>query len=217
MLARLQVIAEAGPPRNVEICHRIETDIWQLEAGRIRVLWFYDEDRVVICSHGFMKASQRTPESEKRIAREALSEAMSTPEPFEDLFSEAAQSDEYWTELAILEFTEELARWMTVRKMSRADLARAIGSSQPYVTKALRGNVNFTIGSMVKLSRAMKLRIRMHLAPEESHTLWRPWDVLAGEVSLDLPGILKTGIEADVTSEARANTLTIAKWSVKAA
>ncbi len=72
MLARLQAVAEAGPPRNVDICHRIEPDIWQFEAGRIRVLWFYDEDRLVILSHGFMKSSPKTPETEKRIAREAL-------------------------------------------------------------------------------------------------------------------------------------------------
>lgn len=72
MLARLAEVAQNGPPRNAKICHQIETDLWQLELGRIRILWFYDQGRVVILSHGFLKQTQKTPEAEKQAAREAL-------------------------------------------------------------------------------------------------------------------------------------------------
>ena len=72
MLARLAEVAQNGPPRNTKICHQIETDIWQLELGRIRILWFYDQGRVVILSHGFLKQTQKTPEAEKQVARETL-------------------------------------------------------------------------------------------------------------------------------------------------
>ena len=74
MLARLADVAETGPPRNVKICHQIDDDIWQIEHGRVRVLWFYDEGRVVVLSQGFIKSTQKTPEAEKRLARSALKE-----------------------------------------------------------------------------------------------------------------------------------------------
>lgn len=72
MLARLKVVSENGPPHNTEICHQIEEGIWQIETGRIRVLWFYDEGKIIVASHGFVKRTKRTPEAEKRPIREAL-------------------------------------------------------------------------------------------------------------------------------------------------
>lgn len=61
MLRLLAFVAEQGPPRNVEISHKIGGDIWELIAGRLRVLWFYSEGRVVVCSHGFIKRTRKTP------------------------------------------------------------------------------------------------------------------------------------------------------------
>jgi len=58
----LDRVAEKGPPRKSEVCHQIQDNIWQLESGRLRVLWFYGRDRgVIICSHGFLKTTQKTP------------------------------------------------------------------------------------------------------------------------------------------------------------
>ena len=74
MLVRLATVAETGPPRNAEICHQIAEDIWQIELGRVRILWFYDEGRIVVLSHGFLKSTQKTPEAEKSRARSALKE-----------------------------------------------------------------------------------------------------------------------------------------------
>jgi phage-related protein len=33
------------------------------------VLWFYDEGRLVICSHGFVKRTRKTPAAELERAR----------------------------------------------------------------------------------------------------------------------------------------------------
>jgi phage-related protein len=62
MLRLLRFAAEHGPPRNVELSHKIAGEIWELIAGRVRVLWFYDEGRLVICSHGFVKRTRKTPQ-----------------------------------------------------------------------------------------------------------------------------------------------------------
>src|SRR4051794_26688530 len=71
MLRLLAMVAEQGPPRNVEVSHKIAGEIWELIAGRLRVLWFYDEGRLVICSHGFLKRTRKTPVAEVDRARAA--------------------------------------------------------------------------------------------------------------------------------------------------
>lgn len=70
LLPLLERVAEdqRGPKSlNKKICHRVDNaeDIWQIRKGRIRVLWFYDEGRVVICAHAFLKKDNKTPKREK--------------------------------------------------------------------------------------------------------------------------------------------------------
>ena len=68
---------------------------------------------------------------------------------------ELRNSDEYWVERVKIEFVEGLARQMQTHSISRAQLAEKIGASAAYITKALRGETNFTIETMVKLARAV--------------------------------------------------------------
>ena len=71
MLRLLDRTAVAGPPRNTDISHQLAAGIWQFIQGRVRVLWFYDEGRRIICSHGFVKRSRETPAREIRRARDS--------------------------------------------------------------------------------------------------------------------------------------------------
>lgn len=64
MLKLLDRVAADGPPRNTEISHQLAEGIWEFIQGRLRVLWFYDQSRLVIASHGFVKRSQKTPAAE---------------------------------------------------------------------------------------------------------------------------------------------------------
>jgi transcriptional regulator with XRE-family HTH domain len=84
---------------------------------------------------------------------------------FRSLFQEAEQHDDYWAELAIVEVTEEVARRMEELGVSRAELARRLGTSPAYVTKVLRGNANFTLATIVKLARALESEVRFRLSP----------------------------------------------------
>jgi transcriptional regulator with XRE-family HTH domain len=97
---------------------------------------------------------------------------MEAKRSFSQLFEEARQQDDYWTEGVIVEFTEELARWMKEKKISRSELATRIGHSPAYVTKVMKGNANFTAATMAKLARALGAEVRIHLAPMESRTTW---------------------------------------------
>ncbi|HVR08731.1 MAG TPA: type II toxin-antitoxin system RelE/ParE family toxin [Thermoanaerobaculia bacterium] len=69
MLRLLAFVAEQGPPRNVETSHKLAGEIWEFITGRLRVLWFYDEGRLVVCSNGFVKRTRKTPIAEIDRAR----------------------------------------------------------------------------------------------------------------------------------------------------
>ena len=101
-----------------------------------------------------------------------------TKKSFRGLFEEAGKHLDYWVAGAEIEFTEELARVMQGQSVSRAELARRIGTSQAYVTKVFRGNANFTLTTMVKLSRALGMDLRLHLARQGAVTHWK--DEFAG-------------------------------------
>ena len=70
MLALLEQVAEAGPPRNTVLSHKLDGNIWEFIRGRLRVCWFFDEGKVVICTHGFIKKTQKTPRAELRKAND---------------------------------------------------------------------------------------------------------------------------------------------------
>ena len=69
MLGILKRVAQIGPVLNPDICHQIEGKIYQFSQGRIRVLWFYDENKIILCTHGFVKKTRKTPRREKQHAK----------------------------------------------------------------------------------------------------------------------------------------------------
>jgi transcriptional regulator with XRE-family HTH domain len=91
---------------------------------------------------------------------------------FEELYAKAEATDSYLTQKASLDFTEELHRQMERQGMTKADLARRIGSSQAYVTKVFRGDVNFTLASMVKLAAAVHARLDVAVTDKEWEVKW---------------------------------------------
>lgn len=84
---------------------------------------------------------------------------------FGALFRRARERDDYWVARASLEFTEEITRLMAEQHLTRAELARRLGTSTAYVTKLLRGNVNFTVQTMVRVARALGAEFKPLLQP----------------------------------------------------
>jgi len=85
---------------------------------------------------------------------------------FKELIKEAKGRDTYWTASMIIDFTEGLHKIMKTNGVTRSDLARRLGVSPAYITKVLRGNVNFTVDSMVRLVRAAGGEVSIHIAPK---------------------------------------------------
>ncbi len=68
IFALLEHVAREGLPRDTSLVRRLARGIFEFRKGRVRVAWFADDDRVIICSHGFVKTSARTPRSEIEAA-----------------------------------------------------------------------------------------------------------------------------------------------------
>jgi plasmid maintenance system antidote protein VapI len=88
---------------------------------------------------------------------------------FKELLNEAKKQDTYRIGSAILDFTEGLHRTMEANGVTRSDLARRLRVSPAHITKVLRGNVNFTVDSMVRLVRAAGGEVHIQVAPK-NHT-----------------------------------------------
>jgi transcriptional regulator with XRE-family HTH domain len=86
---------------------------------------------------------------------------------FKDLFDKAGQRDTFQTAKIILDFTEGLYGLMQENKISRVELAKRLGSSPAYITKVLRGDINFTVETMVRLAKAVGGSVHVHMGPRE--------------------------------------------------
>jgi len=91
---------------------------------------------------------------------------------FARLLSDAKQRDSYWVAQAIATFTEELQNLAEQQQISRAELARLLGTSPAYITKIFRGNVNFTLDTMVRLARAVGGQLHLHVGREDREVMW---------------------------------------------
>ena len=101
---------------------------------------------------------------------------------FSSLFKWVKTQDTYWTELAIIQFTEEIVRYMKQDKVNRVQLAKRLKTKPSYITKLLSGENNFTIETMTKIALALDTELQLHLKPKGASTRWI--DVIDGEVSL---------------------------------
>ena len=78
----LDYVVETGPPKDAEKSRQLRDGIFEFRTkGGLRLLWFYDEGRVVICVNGYIKQGQKTP-------RQQIEEAIQ----WKDKYFEAKQA-----------------------------------------------------------------------------------------------------------------------------
>ncbi len=80
---------------------------------------------------------------------------MSLCKSLQAILDEAKKSDDYWIDSAKLDFSLAIEEKRRAVNKSYADIARAMGKSNAYISKIFRGDANLTIESMVKLARAV--------------------------------------------------------------
>ena len=87
---------------------------------------------------------------------------------YEEMTKEFDNDPDYWAEGLKLDFAEEVCRLMEEQKVSRAELARRLGTSPAYVTKILHWTANLTLTSMSKIALAFGSRVYLNLAPKNA-------------------------------------------------
>lgn len=72
----LDYVAEQGTPKNKEKCRYLRAEqAFELKpSGTVRIMAFWDEGQFIICSHGFVKKSAKTPARELKRLRQARRE-----------------------------------------------------------------------------------------------------------------------------------------------
>lgn len=92
---------------------------------------------------------------------------------FRQKIKDIKNTDEYWIEKALVDFSFNLHEVMADKGISKAEFARKIGKSNAYVTKALRGDENFTIKTMVKFARALGVFLHLKVDDEPQSFVWK--------------------------------------------
>jgi len=84
---------------------------------------------------------------------------------FKDMWEEVEKHPDYWAELAMLDFSEDVLDAMRAQSVTRAELARRLGTSPGHVTRLLSGTGNLTLATMSKMAFVLGLELRTSLVP----------------------------------------------------
>jgi transcriptional regulator with XRE-family HTH domain len=122
---------------------------------------------------------------------------------FQDMVARHEREPEYWIEVLKLGFAEEVGRQMERQGVSRAELARRLGTSASYVTKILRTTANLTLESMARIALALDSRVSLGLVSRdaEHRTRREPTRVAAVRQVPALQGFIVS--DRPATGEAR--------------
>ncbi|OPZ37110.1 MAG: helix-turn-helix protein [Synergistetes bacterium ADurb.BinA166] len=185
-LARIARLSKSPRSLSETVCHAVAVGIWQITSDQYRIMWFYDEGRLIICTHYFVKKTQKTPpaqiERAKRmrdayfkdkadgnLVKTQEAKAMQYGPEFESAFSEAMANPEYWMEEIRLDFIEELESLLKKKRISQTALARKLGKSDAYISKIMNSNIsNFTLKTMVQLVLAAGGRLSLAIEDAEA-------------------------------------------------
>jgi hypothetical protein len=74
LMARLQRSADHGPPRNEEQCKQLdgkrpEETVYEFKTHKLRLFWFYDEKRLILCANGIVKGTKKEQNQAIAVAR----------------------------------------------------------------------------------------------------------------------------------------------------
>ena len=96
--------------------------------------------------------------------------------PFSRFFAKERPSLDHEVEKKKLLITEELLERMAQKNISRSQLARLLNVKPARITSMLTGSNNFTLETLVKITRAVNAELHLHLVPEGCESLWQVYD-----------------------------------------
>ena len=70
MVRLLKLTSKHGPPRNKEKSNYLEGKIFEFKHNQLRILYFFDERKLIVCTHHFVKKQPKAPKKEIKRAKE---------------------------------------------------------------------------------------------------------------------------------------------------
>jgi transcriptional regulator with XRE-family HTH domain len=105
-------------------------------------------------------------------------------ESIQHLLENVEKGSMFWEELAILDFTEEVLRRLGELDLTKSQLAERLNVDPAYVSKLIGGSNNFTVRTMVKISRALEAELRFHLQPKYTQAVWIDYGIQTAPVEM---------------------------------
>jgi transcriptional regulator with XRE-family HTH domain len=118
---------------------------------------------------------------------------------FAELWRNVEERESYWESLARLQFTSSVRAQLRARGLSQVELAGRLGWKPAQVSRALQGLQNLTLRSMVRLCRALDLRLEVCAVAEDA-----PFTGSEGSSSLPFPDYAASGDPTLVVAESGA-------------
>jgi transcriptional regulator with XRE-family HTH domain len=88
------------------------------------------------------------------------------------LVSRLVQSVDYWAQAAMRRFVSDIDRRLIEQNLSRTQFAEKLGTTPAYVTKVMRGDVNFTLETMTKLALAVGGKLQVKVVDRDASEEW---------------------------------------------
>lgn len=85
---------------------------------------------------------------------------------FKGLLEEYKDDVEFITEGIILDLNEKIVAKMEELNITRAELAKRLSVTRPFITKLLNGNHNLTVKTMVSIAQALECELVLDLGPK---------------------------------------------------
>lgn len=84
---------------------------------------------------------------------------------YEQYIARFRDTPEFQTERVLVDIGEQIVSQMESQEITRAELARRLGVSRPFVTRLLTGNPNLTVKTLVRVASAVGLVVDVSLEP----------------------------------------------------
>lgn len=91
--------------------------------------------------------------------------------PFADIASSISEEEWAYSSFAG-NVADEIAEYMEKRGISKAELAKRMDKSRPYVTKVLRGDANMTFRTFTSLLHHLEAKVDVHISNRDDGLQW---------------------------------------------
>lgn len=111
-------------------------------------------------------------------------------------------SVEYWAQLAMRRFVSDIIVRMERENITRAQLAERMHVSPAYVSRALKGDINFTLETMTKLAMASGGKLDVRVVESYQHTAMTTAELQLPRVTSAVTAVASRSLQIEPANEA---------------